>query len=265
MTSHATAVDLGVQGVRSTIRSKQGKPFRKLPRLLGSHELSPYWVFRKVNLSVDPGDCVVVIADDPLMSTTFMRSLCGLLPADEGLVRSDCRSLMVSPVPNRLLRGLSVRQAIFMLGGLFGMSDQEIDERTDEVVRIAQVRRVLNNRIEESPRHLRHQIAFSLAMVAPVDIVAFSRNPIVGGPQFQPTCAGHLARQKQQGRGLLISTSNSNLVRSLCTKAILLDEEESTTISVDEALKALERGARARNRRRRRLRRERRASFEGEE
>jgi ABC-type polysaccharide/polyol phosphate transport system ATPase subunit len=262
MTSYAAAIDLGIEGVEATIRAKRGTRFKNLPRLLGSHELSLYWVFRKANISVDSGDCILVIADDPLISTTFMRSLCGLLPADEGIVRGDSRSLMVSPPKNRAINGLSVRQTIFMLGGLYGMSDHEIDERTDEVIAMAQVKNMLNRRIEESPGHVKQQISFSLAMVAPVDILAFNGSPVVGGPKFRPTCVEHLATQKANGKGLLISTPDLGLARALCTKAILLDPEESTAAPLDEALEELKRRARSKKRQRRRLRRNQGPSFE---
>ncbi len=265
MTSYADADNLGVQGIEATIRTKRNKRFKNLPRLLSSHELTKYWVFRRASISIDPGDCVLVMAEDPLVSTTFMRSLCGLLPADEGEVRGDIRSLMVSPPKNRMLRGLSVRQSIFMLGGLYGMSDEEIDERTDEVIAMAQVKDVLNQRAEESPGYVKHQISFALAMAAPVDILAFNSNPIVGGPTFKPSCAGQLAKQKQKGRGLLISIRDASLAKMLCTKAILLDEEESKAMSVEEAFEELERRARVRKRQRRKLRRRQKASFEDED
>jgi ABC-type polysaccharide/polyol phosphate transport system ATPase subunit len=265
MSAYAVAIDLGIKGMEATIRTKRGERFKRLPRLLSSHQLSPYWVFRQANVSVGPGEGVLVVDDDPVGSTAFMRSICGLLPADEGSVHGDSRSVMASLPKKGIVRGLSVGQTIVMVAGLYGMSDHETDERMDEVIRMAQVRGILGQRIEEAPRHVREQISFSLAMVAPADILAFPGRPLVGGPEFQSRCAGLLAEQRERGRALLIRTSNVGLARMLCDTAIFLDEEGSTTMPMGEAREELERRAREGKRQRQEHRRAKRVDPEDDD
>lgn len=255
MNGLADAAGMGVQGVEEVMRAKRSKRFKRVPRLLGSHERSKYWLFREANLSVQPGDVVLVVADRPLAATAFMRTLCGLLPPDEGTVRAQGRSLMLATPRSRALSGLSVRQTVFMLGGLYGVSDAEVEALSDKVIDMAQVRELLSDRIEECPRKVKVQIAFAWAMLAPVDLVAIQGEPIMGGADFRRGCAGHLADLKAQGRGLVIATRDLALAKSLCTKAIILDKDESTTASVAEARAELRRRAKAKKQARRAERR----------
>lgn len=262
MTSLVDVAGMGVQGIEEVMRAKRSKRFKRVPRLLGSREQSRYWLFREANLTVEPGDVVLVVADPPLAATAFMRSLCGLLLADEGSVSTRGRSLMLAMPRSRALSGLSVRQTVFMLGGLYGVPDSEVEALADRVIEMAEVGDLLGDRIEDSPRKVKVQIAFAWGMLAPVDLVAIQGEPIMGDADFRRGCAGHLADLKAQGRGLVIMTRDLALAKSLCTKAIILDKNTSTTTTVAEARAELRRRAKAKKQARRAERRRRKALAE---
>lgn len=236
MNTYAAAIDMGVKGTRSTIRTRRSNRFKKLPRMFGRHQLSEYWIFRGANIDVNPGDVVIVLGDSDLLPTTFMRCLCDLLPADEGIVKAESRSILVPPPRNKAIKLLSVRQAVYMLAGLSGMTDREVAERFEAIVDMAGVRGILHETIDDSPPDVKQKIAFSIAMAAPADLVALDRTAIVGDPDFKSKCIPRLETARDRGQSLVIATKNPGLIEAMGSKAIILGDTHSRAVSSTEAV-----------------------------
>jgi ABC-type polysaccharide/polyol phosphate transport system ATPase subunit len=256
MTSYAITTDSGVLGIHSEMRTKRSKRFKNLPRVLSSHELSSYWIFRHASVSLEPHDALIVLSPEPLQSTTFMRMMCSLLPTDEGTVLGDARSLLTMAVKKRVVRTLSVRQSVFMLAGLGGLTDAEVAERFARIASMARIKKILNERIDELPHAIWQQIAFSVAMFAPADILAFDGTATVGEPKFLKQCPARLQSARDAGQALMLTTRDPNLVRSLGTKAILLDDEATHELSISEAASYISDEKKSGRRKRRKTRRQ---------
>lgn len=239
MRTFSSAMNVGVRGIQSTIRTKRSRRFKNLPRLVGRHELTTYWVFRGVNVEVCPGDVLIVLGPDELMCTTLMRCVCGLLPADEGTLEGDPSSILVSPPKGKTLRLLSLKQSIYMMAGLYGMTDRQAAERFDDIATMAGVQGSLNLTVDEAPPTMKVQIAYSVAMHAPVDLLAFDGTAICGQPDFAKHSIPRLKAARDEGRALLIRTKNVALISELGSKAIILDEKDSRTVSTTEGIEYL--------------------------
>lgn len=236
MSSYATAIDVGLQGVTSTLRAKRSNRFKNLPRVFGRHELSKEWIFRGASIDANPGDVVIVLGDEIVQCTTFMRCMCSLLPADEGVIGGDARSVLVPQPKGKTIRLLSFRQAIFMLAGVYGMTDRTAAEHFDEIATMAGVQDQLHLLVEDASPAIRLQLAFSIAMFTPVDLLAFDGTAMGGEPEFAELCIPRLMAARDSGQALLIRTKSVPLVRELGSKVIVLGKKSSRTVSIDEAI-----------------------------
>ena len=254
MTTGPVAKDVGLQILEKTLRSKRGKRFRKLPRVMARHDISMVWIFRGANVSLTPGDVLITLGEENLQPTSFLRVLCGLLPPDAGTVKVSDRSLLANQPKPKTLLNLSVGQSVKMLAGLYGMTDEETAERFDAICQMALVTKILHEPIDDQRPWLRAQLAFATAMHAPVDVLGLDGIAIVGEPKFREQCLPRLRAARDDGRILLIATRDPTLVRALGTKAILLGEDESVELSVSDAATYLEESSKSRKKGRRRLR-----------
>lgn len=245
MNTLSAATNVGVQGIRSTVRIRRSQRFKNLPRMFGRHEFSTYWVFRGANIEVGSGEVLIVLGNDPLMCTTLMRCMCGLLPADEGTIEGDARSILVSPPTGKALRLLSLRQSILMMAGLYGMTDRQAAERFDAIASTAGVQDSLPLTINDAPPSMKLQIALSVALHAPVDLLAFDGTARGGDPDFAKHTIARLTAARDKGQALLIRTENVALINALGSKAIILGEEVSRTASIAEAIDYLKGGKNA--------------------
>lgn len=250
------AVNLGVKGLQESIRQKSGGKLRGASRLVGRHEVTEYWVFREANVELEPGEALVVLSDETPQSTDFLRVAAGILPADEGTSHTTGRSLLVNPPRPKILRALSVGQSVRMLSGFYGMTDTEVDENFTAICRMARVHKILNEPIEEQDRNVRFQIAFSAAACAPVDLLCFDRMTWVGDEEFREACAPILRDLQAQGKTLIMAGASPPIARAIGTKGILLDEENTETLTIEETFQHLRGERRTRRQNRRRVRRE---------
>ncbi|MCB0917995.1 MAG: hypothetical protein KDC39_05435 [Actinobacteria bacterium] len=250
MTDPVSVHDLGVKGFHSELRVKRRKRFRKMPRLLSQHQLVEYWVFQEVSLDLRPGDALFVYSEDALTVTTFFRAVCNLLQPDAGTVTNRNRSLLLNPLKRRAIRNLSVGQAIRMLCGLYGMTDDETDERFDRIARQAGVKRELGTLVDDIPRRVQDQISFSVGLAAPVGLLALDRVARVGERPYANKCMDRLVEARQAGQILLFTGKDPNQIEPLATGALELREEGSTRVPIEQAREAVMTARRSRVRRR---------------
>ncbi len=181
----------GMQGVR--LRKKK-QIIKGVPRMMGSHNRESYWVFRELTTQISAGESLLLVSRDPVRTNAIMRVLAGMLPLDEGEVQRPARSLLLVTPPNRWVRELSVEQTIRMLAGIYGLTDAEIERMVEPVAKTALVDGLMHRRVEDLGKQIRDQIAFAVAVHAPVPMVMFDHTASIGTRPFRESCLDHVDR-----------------------------------------------------------------------
>lgn len=236
MSSLATFSGAGLQGVRF-MRKKQ--IIKGVPRIAGTHTKEAYWVFRQLSVELAAGDALVMVSRDPDRTSAALRVWANLLPLDEGDVVRPARSLLVTSPQPRWVRELSVEQTIRMLAGLYGLTDDETETVVGPAAKTAQVESVLHWPMENLGKGSRDQIAFAVAVQAPVDVVMFDHTGLVGSPEFRPLCAGHLKSLRESGKGVVIVTAKPQVALETGTGAVIVRGKRADVVTVAEAAEFL--------------------------
>jgi ABC-type polysaccharide/polyol phosphate transport system ATPase subunit len=245
----ASFTDAGMQGVR--LRKKK-QMIKGVPRVTASHDRETYWVFQGLTTSVSAGQALVLVSRDPVRTNAVLRVWADLLPIDAGEVQRPQRSLLLASPQNRWVRELSVEQTIRLLAGVYGLSDAEVERIVQPVAQTAQVNGVLHRPIEELGKQFRNQIAFAIALHAPVPVVMFDHTASMGTPDFRHECLDHLVAQRDAGKALVVATDKPKVALHVGTSAVILRGKRSDPVGVSEAAEFLIRDeVKGRKRRRR--------------
>ncbi len=232
--------DAGMEGVR--LRKKK-RIIKGVPRMMGSHEREVYWVFQGLSAQVDPGQALILVSRDPVRTSAALRVMAGMLPVDKGSVQRPARSLLLVSPQGRWLRELSVEQTIRLLAGTYGLYDDEIEQMLVPVARLAAVESMLHLPLEDLSRRYASQIAFAIAMHAPVPLVMFDHTATVGTSEFRHACADRLVELRDAGKALIIATDKPKVALQIGTDAVILRGKRSDPASVVDAAEFLLRGA----------------------
>lgn len=234
--SGASFTDAGVQGVRMT---KKKRVIKGVPRVASTHAKEAYWVFQGLTADVSPGEVLVLVSRDLDRSTGALRAWAGLLPLDAGQMQRPQRSLLLSSPQNRWVRELSVEQTIRMLAGTYGLSDHEVEDLVAPAARMAQVESMMHWPLVELEKGFRDQIAFAVAVNAPVDMVMFDQTAWVGTRDFRPLCIDQVKALRDAGKAVAVATIRPNVVLEVGSKAVILKGKRSQQVSVAEAAEFL--------------------------
>ncbi len=235
----AAFTDAGMEGVR--LRKKK-RIIKGVPRMMGSHEREVYWVFQGLRAEVDPGQALVLVSRDPVRTSAALRVMAGILPVDTGSVQRPDRSLLLVSPQGRWLRELSVEQTIRLLAGTYGLYDDEIEQMVVPVARMAAVDSMLHLPLADLSRKYAGQIAFAIAMHAPVPLVMFDHTATLGTAEFRHTCPDRLVALRDAGKALIIATDKPKVALQVGTDAVILRGKRCDPVSVVDAAEFLLRG-----------------------
>ncbi len=234
----ATFSHAGVEGTR--LRKKK-QIIKGVPRMMGSHDRTSYWVFRELSVEVGPGEALVMVSRNPVRTNAAARAWAGLLPIDQGeITRAPSVLLLASPQP-RWVRELSVEQTIRMLAGIYGLRDAQIEQMVRPVARTAMVEGLLHRPIEDLGKQIRDQIAFGVARHAPVSMIIFDHTATMGTRPFRETCLDQVIALRDSGKAVVVVTDKPRVALHVGTSAVIVKGRKSQQVSVAEAAEFLER------------------------
>lgn len=236
MSTVASLQGAGLQGVR--LRKKR-QIIKGVPRMTSTHEREAYWIFQSADVRVDAGEVLVLVSRDPARTNALMRVWAGLLPVDEGQVERPDRSFLLTSPQNRWVRELSVGQSIRMLAGIYGLSDAETQELVEPAARTAQVETLMSRPLEDLGKQIRDQVAFSVAVHAPLPLVMFDHTAVSGTPQFRPLCPDLVKGLAASGTAVVLATSRPQVALNVGDRAVIVRAKRTQEATVTEAAEFL--------------------------
>ena len=117
---------------------------------------------------------------------------------------------------------LTGRENIFLNGAILGMTKREIKAKFDEIVAFAEVEKFLDTPVKRYSSGMYVRLAFAVAAHLEPEILIVDEVLAVGDAQFQKKCLGKMQDVSQDGRTVLIVSHNMPMIRSLCSRAIVL-------------------------------------------
>ena len=226
-------------GVRSVRMVRKRRVIKGVPRLAGTSTKEAFWLFEDLTTDVAEGEALIMVSRDPDRTSAAMRVWAGVLPLDAGGYQRPDRSLLASSPQSRWLRELSVEQSIRMLAGTYGLSDDDVEQVVGPAAKTAQVDSMMHWPLEDLGRGSRSQLAFAVAVNAPVPLVMFDHTALVGSPEFRPLCVEHLKALRDSGKAVVIATVKPQLVLEVGTRALIARPKRSAEVSVAEAAEFL--------------------------
>lgn len=221
--THAIEFDHVSLTMKRTRRRKGGGRSDRLRRLASETSTVRQDVFVDLSLTVDPGEAVAVLARDRRTETVeLLRLAAGTLIPDHGHVR---RRDLVVPILRRaglVNAKLTVRQNIFVIGILLGMSPDEIQSRLSWIVETAGLAKALDGYARACPPELRRRIVWTVSMATQARAFATQGSLIVGDEAFREVGWAHVESLRSDGVTFLVAGQNARVMERFCTRGIVL-------------------------------------------
>jgi lipopolysaccharide transport system ATP-binding protein len=215
-----------------TISSWLTQPLRNLRYLRqldtgsaqGETDPSLIWALNDVSLEIGEGERVGIIGANGAGKTTLLKILSRITEPTRGrvLVRGNVGSLL--EVGIGFHPELTGRENVFLNGAILGMRRDEIGRRFDEIVAFAEVERFIDTPVKRFSSGMFVRLAFAVAAHLETDILLIDEVLAVGDAAFQRRCLGKMSQAASEGKTVLFVSHQLGLVRSLCDRAILIQD-----------------------------------------
>lgn len=217
--------DAGIKLPRKR-RRKGGGRRQRIRRLAGEVQRDEVWRVRHLTATVDAGEAVALVGLRGAGQQAILRLAAGTLRPDEGTVERSTTIIPMIEVARSMSRTLSVRQNIYFIAGLYGMSNDEVQEKLAGIVEFAGVDSVLDRYLQNVPFVVRQRLAWSTAMAMDARAYAIDQILVVGEREFRQACWSRLDRMREDGVTFIINSDSPKQYTRFCDRAWYLVEGE---------------------------------------
>lgn len=182
------------------------------------------WALRDVDFEVKKGMVLGIIGRNGAGKSTLLKVLSGITEPTSGYADIYGRVGCLLEVGTGFHMELTGRENIFMNGAFIGMHRHEIKKKFDEIVEFSGVEEFLDTPVKRYSSGMYMRLAFSVAAHLEPEILMVDEVLAVGDAAFQKKCLGKMGKVAKEGRTVLFVSHNMIAVKSLCQRAIWLDE-----------------------------------------
>jgi len=210
-------------------------PFRRgWQKLTGSRTeeevTEDFWALKDINFEVKQGEVVGIIGKNGAGKSTLLKILSRITDPTEGRIELNGRVSSLLEVGTGFNPELTGRENIFLNGAILGMNKLEIQSKFDEIVAFAEVEKFLDTPVKRYSSGMYVRLAFAVAAHLEPEVLIVDEVLAVGDVDFQKKCIGKMSDVAKKGRTVLFVSHNMAAVRSLCSRAVLL---ENGVITID--------------------------------
>jgi len=238
----SSAVSFTDAGVRMPVRERRRGSGRRqrLRRMAGEVKRNEVWQVRHATFDLAEGEALAIVGYRESGREEILRLASGTLVPDEGTVRRRVPVVPVIGVGRALAKTYTVRQNIYLVGGLLGMTPEEVAERLPGVVKTAGVESVVDKYLGDTGGGIRIRLAWSIAMATEARAFAVSDALVVGDPAFRERCWKAVEAKRADGVSFLVASDREPDLLRFCERALLLDNDTILgEMSVEDALEQL--------------------------
>src|SRR5215213_9664531 len=181
------------------------------------------WALKDVSLEVGSGEVLGVIGHNGAGKSTLLKILSRITEPTEGRVEVHGRVGSLLEVGTGFHPELTGRENIYLNGAILGMKRSEIARRFDEMVAFAEVERFIDTPVKRYSSGMYLRLAFAVAAHLEPEILLVDEVLAVGDLEFQAKCLGKMGAVAREGRTVFFVSHNTQAVRQLCSRAILLE------------------------------------------
>src|SRR5437588_521312 len=195
-------------------------PFRRAGNRASAAEL---WALDDVSFTLDRGEVLGLIGANGAGKSTLLKVLSRITEPTRGRVVLHGRVGSLLEVGTGFHPELTGRENIMLNGTILGMRRAEITRRFDEIIEFAGVEKFLDTPVKRYSSGMQVRLAFAVAAHLEPEILLVDEVLAVGDAEFQQKCLGKMKDVTREGRTVIFVSHNLASVRSLCSRALLLE------------------------------------------
>ncbi|MDG5469920.1 polysaccharide ABC transporter ATP-binding protein [Deltaproteobacteria bacterium IMCC39524] len=186
--------------------------------------LDRFWALKDISFDVKQGEVLGVIGKNGAGKSTLLKILSQVTTPTKGLINIKGRVASLLEVGTGFHPELTGRENVFLNGAILGMSKQEIRRKFHAIVDFAEIEKFIDTPVKRYSSGMYVRLAFAVAAYLEPEILIVDEVLAVGDTVFQKKCIDKMLEVSAQGRTILFVSHNFSAIKSLCSRAVLLNK-----------------------------------------
>lgn len=189
----------------------------------GHKTTSTFEALKGLDLVINEGESVAVLGLNGSGKSTLLKLMSGVMEPDRGEVLTRGRVAGLIEVGAGFHPELSGRENVFLNAAILGMKRKEIEERYDEIVAFSEIEEFIDQEVKHYSSGMFMRLAFSVAIHVELDVLLVDEILSVGDAPFREKCRLKFNELIEAGKTLVVVSHDMEMVRELCTRAVVIN------------------------------------------
>ena len=220
----AVAVDIQDVSKRFRLFHERGTSLKERLIRTNATRYTDLWALKDVGFEVAEGETLGILGHNGSGKSTLLKCICGVLQPTSGqiVVRGKLAGLL--ELGAGFQPELSGRDNIYLNGSMLGLSRKDVDAVFDDIVGFAELEQFIDNQVKFYSSGMYVRLGFAVAVNVDPDILVVDEVLAVGDERFQRKCLDRIRQFQEDGRTIIFVSHSPDQVRSICQRAVVLDE-----------------------------------------
>ena len=183
-----------------------------------------FWALSDVSFELEKGDRLGILGFNGAGKSTLLKVIAGVFKPTKGLIE---RRGVLAPLIE-LGAGFDPQytglENIYLYGACLGYSHKFIDEKIQEIIDFSELKDFIDVPLKNYSSGMKARLGFAIATIVEPDILILDEVLSVGDAKFKKKSEAKLMSLLEKDVTVLFVSHNTEQVRRLCNKAIILEK-----------------------------------------
>ena len=183
-----------------------------------------FWALTDVSFEIAKGERLGVLGFNGAGKSTLLKVVAGVLKPAKGSVTVDGVIAPMIELGAGFDMNYSGKENVYLYGATMGYSRKFIEQKYDEIVAFSELEEFMDVPVKNYSSGMRARLGFSIATAVCPEVLILDEVLSVGDAKFKKKSEAKIVSMFEKGVTVMFVSHNTEQVRRLCTKAILLDK-----------------------------------------
>ena len=186
-----------------------------------------FYALSDVSFRVRKGESVGIIGRNGSGKSTLLQIIAGTLRPTSGVVSVKGRVAALLELGSGFNPDFTGRENVHLNATILGLTEAEIAAKFDAIVAYSGIEEFIDQPVRTYSSGMTLRLAFSVCVHVDADIIIIDEALAVGDARFAFKCHATLDQKLAGGCTIIFVSHDTNSVKRLCQKAILLERGEA--------------------------------------
>lgn len=181
-------------------------------------------VLRDISFAIPRGQSVGFIGKNGCGKSTMLKMLSRILKPNKGSIAIHGRVSSLIELGAGFHPDMSGRENIYINATIFGLNQEEIDARMDDIIAFSELEEFIDNPVRTYSSGMYMRLAFAVAINVNAEVLLIDEILAVGDVTFQKKCLQKLKDIKEEGVTIVIVSHSMEQLYSICDRLIWIEQ-----------------------------------------